>query len=265
MSSLKYRRLRFMLCVILLGGFWRLYERYVWMSFRGFSIVVDEPEIERRFWDVLPERYIRFWPLFIRGSLEVGDFLEKTLPVFVRTRMTGFGSFATDIKLLSPWLLVEWRNAIWCVAKEGRMWNVGDENIKVRGMEIPKKPLWKISSGSEELSLPGGVFPLIFSTDAIENFLLKFGDSPWFGYVSEIVVDHRVGTELFKLVLIRGRQEFHILIQEGKYEARDITIALEDVLEELFKEGGNYYVDATYNNKIVVSDLPLSGTIGVSR
>lgn len=238
------------------------------MSFQGFTIIVDEPDIERRFWDVLPEGYIRFWPFFIRGSFGIGDFLEKTLPVSVRTRMTGFGSFTTDIKLLSPWLLVEWRNAVWCVAKEGRMWNVADKNIELRGLEIPKKPLWKVSSGfggSEKLPMPKGVFPLVFSTDAIENFLLKFGDSSWFGDVSEIALDRRAGAELFKIVLLRGRQEFRILIQEGKYETQDIIMALGHVLKSLFKEGGNYYVDATYDNKIVVSDLPLSDTIGVGR
>jgi hypothetical protein len=235
------------------------------MSFRGFTIVVDEPEIERRFWDVMPEGYIRFWPSFIHGSLGVGDFLEKTLPVSVRTRITGFGSFTTDIKLLSPWLLVEWRDAVWCVSKEGRMWNVADENIKIRGLDIPKRPLWKISSGMEGSALPKGVFPLVFSTDAIESFLLKFGDSPWFDDISEIVLDRRAGAELFKIALVHGQQKFRILIQESKYETQDIIMALGHVLKGLFNEGGNYYVDATYDNKIIVSDLPLSDTIGADR
>ncbi|GHS90292.1 hypothetical protein AGMMS49957_15950 [Synergistales bacterium] len=199
----------------------------------------------------------------------MGDFLEKTLPVSARTRITGFGSFTTDIRLLSPWLLVEWRNAVWCVSREGRMWNVSDKNTALRGLEVPKRPLWKIPSGldlgSEKFPLPSGVFPLVFSTDAIENFLLKFEDSPWFGDVSEIALDRRAGAELFKIVLLRGRQEFRILIQEGKYETQDIIMALGHVLKSLFNEGGNYYVDATYDNKIVVSDLPLSDTIGVGR
>ncbi|GHS92800.1 hypothetical protein AGMMS50276_01530 [Synergistales bacterium] len=238
------------------------------MSFRDFAIVVDEPEIERRFWDILPEICIRFWPSFIQGSLGVGDFMEKTLPVSVRTRMTGFGSFTTDIKLLSPWLLVEWRDAVWCVSKEGRMWNVADESIKIRALDIPKRPLWKVSSGfegSEKPPLPKGVFPLAFSTNVIESFLLKFEDSLWFGDVSEIVLDRRAGAEIFKIVLLHGRQKFRILIQEGKYETKDIIMALGHVLKGLFKEGGNYYVDATYDNKIVVSDLPLSDTISAIR
>jgi hypothetical protein len=249
---------KIILCPVLLGGFLRLNEHYLWTSFRGLSVEADNPALERRFWDVFPSRSSVFWPFFVWKSRDVRDYLERTLPVFVRIRAMGFGSVAVEIKMLSPRALVEWRGGRWCVSREGRMWNADDGNTQLPGLRVPWKPLWRISSLSEPEDegalLPGGVFPSPVSIDSIDDFLSSFSSEAWFVDVREISLERRAGAELFRLRLVRGEREFTILIQRDKYEGKALNETLRHVLESLFREGGGYLVDATYKNKIVVKD-----------
>jgi hypothetical protein len=244
------------MCPILLGGLWRLNERYLWMSFRGLSIDVGDPALEKRFWDVFPSRSLRFWPFFAQQSKDIETFLERTLPVLVSIRMTGFGSFAVSMKLLSPRVIVEWRGEVWCISSEGRMWNAGDRSLWFPGLRIPQKPLWRLASLSESVKedfhAPGGVFPSLVSIDFVEDFLSDFGGEAWFRDVQEVSLERRAGADLFRLRIVRGRQEFTLLIQRDKYEGRDLHETLNRVLEILSKEGGSHLIDATYKNKIVV-------------
>jgi hypothetical protein len=252
---------KFVICPVLLGGLWCLNERFLWMSFRDLSIEAADPVLERRFWDVFPSRSLKFWPFFAQKSKDIEAFLEKTLPMLVDIRMTGFGSFSVRMKMLSPRVIVEWRKEIWCVSREGRMWNTGDRSLWLPGLEIPRSPLWRVASLSEleneinegELPAPSGVFPALVSIEFIEDFLSSFGGETWFGDVREISLERRAGSDLFRLSLVRGEQEFIILIQRDKYEERDLNDTLASVLETLFEEGGSHLVDATYRDKIVVS------------
>ncbi|MDR1622206.1 MAG: hypothetical protein LBS00_07515 [Synergistaceae bacterium] len=244
-------------------------ERYIWMSMRGVTIKAADPVLEKRFWDIFPSRCLRFWPLFLRRSQAIGAFLERTLPVLVYTRMTGVGKFTTDIKLLSPRVLVEWRKQVWCISQEGRMWNVAERSLEVGGLELPRKPLWRVpflsGESSGDVSLPQGVFPSLFSVEAIEDFLTGFGNESWFENIEEIVLDRRAGADLFKLRFVRGGQELMILLQKDKYRGRELDIALGLILENLRKEGGNHLIDATYEDKIIVRKLSLSAGEGSSK
>jgi hypothetical protein len=228
------------------------------MSLRGLTIETADPALERRFWDVFPSQSLRFWPFFARKSKDIEAFLERTLPVLVNIRMTGFGVFAVEIKPLSPRVAVGWRGEVWCISQEGRMWNAGDKSLELPGMKIPQKPLWRIASlsepGKDGLPLPGGVFPSLVPIDFIEDFLSAFGDEAWFEDVREVSLERRAGAGLFRLRLVRGGQEFIILLQRDKYEGRDLNETLERVLKTLSREGGSHLIDATYKNKIVVRD-----------
>jgi hypothetical protein len=235
---------------------WRLNEHYLWMSFRGLSVHAADSALEKRFWDVFPARSLRFWPFFAQQSKALETFLERTLPVLVDIRLTGFGRFAVDMRLLSPRAIVEWRGEVWCVSREGRMWNAEDKSLWFPGLRIPQKPLWRVASLPESVKegipAPGGVFPSLVSIDFIEDFLSAFGGEAWFGDVQEVSLERRAGADLFRLRLVRGQQEFMLLIQQDKYDGRDLHETLNRVLEILSEEGGSHLIDATYRNKIVV-------------
>lgn len=246
---------------MLLGGLWCLNEYYAWMSLRSYSVEANDPALEKRFWEFFPAEGLRFWPVLIYRAQSISDFLEKAIPVVVRTTMTGYGTFSTKIDLLSPWLLLEWRGQIWCLSREGRMWNTADASLQVGGMKIPAKPLWRVASlaaspvSADERPLPGGVFPSLFPVDVIKEFLAEFEKENWFRDVQEIVLDRRAGADLFRLRFVRGAQEFRILIQEDKYGWQELSIALDHIMNRLLKEGGNHLIDATYANKIIVRNL----------
>jgi len=254
---------------MLLGGLWRLNERYTWMSMRGMSVSAANAALEERYWDVFPSQCLRFWPLFIRKSRDVAVFLERTNPVLVEIRMTGMGFFDADIKLLSPRIVVEWKGKVWCISKEGRMWSLADGSFGFKELKIPTKPLWRVLAssvvGEDEQLLPGGVFPSIFSTDAIDDFLKGLGNASWFGYVEEVTLDRRAGDDLFELRYVREGNSFTILIQRDKHEWEELSLTLEHILDRLGREGGGRLIDATYKDKIVVKSLSAGAVEGSSR
>ena len=259
MALKRSRWVKIVFCSMLLGGLWRLNERYMWMSMHEISVNASNPVLEERYWDVFPSQCLRFWPLFIRKSQDVAVFLEKTNPVLVETRMTGMGSFVTDIKLLSPRIIVEWKEGVWCISKEDRMWNLAEGSFGFRDLKIPLKPLWRVLASSfvheNEQLLPGGVFPSIFSIDVIDDFLKGLGGASWFDGVEEVALDRRAGDDLFKLRYVREGQNFTILIQRDKYGWQELNLALEHILDRLRKEGSDHLIDATYVDKIVVKSL----------
>ena len=270
MALRKRRWGKLMLCSMALGGLWRLQERYALTAMGGYNLKIDNPALERRFWDVFPSDALRFWPLYVCKSRDMGNFLEKTLPVRVDTRMTGVGTFATHITALSPWVIVEWKGQKWCVSREGRMWNLVDSGAQVNNLKIPQKPLWRVVSspdmiGVDERPLPSGVFPVLFPVAAMEEFLLGFSNSPWFNNVEEIVLGRRENANLFTIRFLSGGQEFLILLQKGKYEELEFNFALENILDRLRKEGGNHVIDATYKNRIVVRTLSADAREGGSK
>jgi hypothetical protein len=244
---------------MLLGSVWRLNEYYMWMSLGEYSVVTADPFLEKRFWSVFPEECLRFWPL-LPGKLEkVASFFEKALPVTVRTRMTGLGRFSTSMDLLSPWLSIEWDDQIWCVSREGRMWNTSDEDMKLTGLKIPQKPLWRVASSdvseAARAPLPRGVFPSFFPLETIRGFLEGFEKASWFANVEEIVLEHRGGAVLFRVRYVREKRRFTILIQADRSGWQELNRALEHILERLLQEGGNHLIDATYRDRIVVRSL----------
>ena len=263
-------RFRIILLSIFMGGSLCLFEHYAWLSLRNYTIRSATPELERRFWALLPSAGVRFWPLFIRQSQNIGAFMERTIPVAVITEMEGWGTFSTNIRLLTPWLLVHWRNQVWCISKEGRMWNTAEPQTRVGGLEVPKKPLWKISPffgsfGEDSGPLPAGVFPSIFPVEVFEEFGAAFGGEPWYKDLQEVVLERRAGADLFKLRLTRDKQEFAIWIHRSKYKQSDLNIALVHILSRLAKEGGNHLIDATYEDKIVVRKLSTGAGEGSSK
>jgi hypothetical protein len=142
--------------------------------------------------------------------------------------------------------------------------------LGAKELKIPEKPLWRIPSLPAETSgdvyaSPGGVFPSFFSIEAIEGFLTGFADESWFENVEEIVLGRRAGADLFSLRLVHGGQEFTILIQQDKYEWRELNVALGYILERLQKEGGNHLIDATYEGKVVVRSLSSGAGEGSSK
>ena len=149
------------------------------------------------------------------------------------------------------------------------MWNLAEGSFGFRELEIPLKPIWRMQASSiaceNEQLLPGGVFPSIFATDLIDDFLEGLGDASWFDGVEEVALDRRAGDDLFRLRYVREGQEFTILIQRDRLTWEELSLALEHILDRLAREDGGRLIDATYRDKIVVKDLPAGVVEGSTR
>lgn len=136
------------------------------------------------------------------------------------------------------------------------MWDASDSGELPVGLEA-KGPVWYLASLSDDMRpISSGVFSSPVSIDAVAAFLQEYQDYPWFGTVKEIVLDRRAGAELYRLTLARGKQKFELLIQRSKYGGQELGAMLEDILEKLAREPGNHRIDATYEGKILLRNLP---------
>ena len=136
------------------------------------------------------------------------------------------------------------------------MWDASDSGESPGTLEA-EGPVWHLASLSEDIRpMSSGVFSSPVSIDAVAAFLREYQDYPWFGSVREIVLDRRAGAELYRLTLTRGKQKIELLIQRSKYGGQELGAMLEDILEKLAKVPGNHRIDATYEGKILLRNLP---------
>ena len=251
------RRLGVLFLAFLLGGAWRLKEYDAWMSLSGYCVDAQGPALEQRLWDVFPSRCLGFWPWLLRDADGLREFLERAIPASVDTRMEGLGRFVTTIRWLTPWLKVKWHERLWCISKEGRMWDLSETEAPAFSAEAIKGPVWRLPALEGGLRAPpSGVFASPISTDVIADFMDEYRRCAWFDTAREIVWDRRAGMDLFRLTLLRGGQSFEVLIQREKYAGQDLGVALEEIFARLSKEGGNHLIDATYEGKILLRNLP---------
>ncbi|MBR1672138.1 MAG: hypothetical protein IJ702_04360 [Fretibacterium sp.] len=252
------RKLRFLFLVFLLGGAWRLWEYNVWMALTGYSVEAQSPVLERRLWDIFPMRCLRFWPWMLKDAKGLKDFLERDMPVAVETRMSGLGRFETTIRWLAPWLKVQWGGRLWCVSREGRMWDLAEVAEPSFAASV-KGPVWRLGPLEEQPQPPpSGVFDCraFIPVEVIAGFLGEYEGCGWFEAAREVAWERRAGADLFRLKLTRGGQNFEVLIQRAKYAGQDLGVAVEAILDRLSQEGGNHLIDATYEGKILLRALP---------
>ena len=249
----------------ILGGVWRCYEYRAWLPLSDYKVDAQSPVLEKRLWDVFPARSFYFWPwLVFKDAKNIKDFLERDMPVSVQMQKLGFGKYRTVIRWLTPWIKVAWRGRVWCISKDGKMWNADEMPIYAAQA---KGPVWILNNDKknnnveaevevdDNYMIPSGVFKSPVDTRAINKFLSEYQAYDWFSLIDQIIMDRRAGMDLFKIRLALDNQVFEILIQDGKYAGQDLGAAVNDILKKLAREGGNHVIDATYEGKILLRKL----------
>ena len=251
-------RSRLYLMAMIAGFITYIWNYEIWFAFNGYRVEAESNIIEKRLWEVFPQRCLSFWPYFLKDSKGLKEFLESDMPVKVETRMEGLGKFVTKIEWLKAWLKVEWRGQIWCISRDGKMWlfEQGSKNEDNIGNLI-----WKIeeNEANEELKNiqvpPGGVFKTPIKTEIMSSFLNEFNNFKWFEAAEEITWESRAGMNLFIVKLKNKTQKFELYLQPDKYPGQDVGQSIEDIFSKLMREGGNHIIDATYEGKISLRSL----------
>ena len=252
-------RRRILLFVMLMGCFTRLYEYRYFFTLKNYSIFSQSQSLEKRLWEVFPNRCLVFWPYFMKDNKGLKEFLERDLPVTVDTKMSGLGKFTTKINWLHAWIKVEWRGKIWCISRDGRMWlfETGNPEDRAAGNFV-----WKIpdDGGAVEFDVKVptiGVFSSPIDTSVIEGFMKEFGECEWLKSADEVTWQRREGMNLFILQINNKRQRIVIYLQPDKYRGQDIGGTIDERLEKLKNDGqtANYIIDATYESKISLRRL----------
>ncbi len=233
-------------------------EYRYWFALHDYRIEAQSQELEARLWEVFPKRCLSFWPYFMKDRNGMKDFLERDMPVAVDTEMKKLGRFTTTINWLKAWVKVEWRGKIWCISRDGRMWQyepgrpVDDEAGRIV-WKIPEEG--NIQEGANVQPPMFGVFRSPISTEVIASFLDDFRECRWFDAASEMTWERRAGMDLFILKLASGNQKFELYFQPGKYKGQDVGTVLDSLFDRLLNEGGNHIIDATYEGKILLRKL----------
>ncbi len=229
-----------------------------WFPLSGYKVVAQSQELERRLWEVFPQRCLSFWPYLLKDSDGMKEYLERDMPVIVDTHMDGIGNFTTKIDWLAAWVKIRWRGQIWCISHNGRMWlsGIGRPNEESAGRLVWKIPDEGNSQEGISLQAPmSGVFRSPISTEVIASFLEDFRGCKWFDDANEITWERRAGMDLFTLNITHGRQKFTLYLQREKYSGQDIGAEIDELYTRLIDEGGNHIIDATYEGKINLRKL----------
>ena len=224
-----------------------------WFALEDYQVKAQSQIMEQRLWEIFPKRCLTFWPYMYKDAEGIKEFLEKDMPVTVETESTWTGRFTTKIEWLRAWVKVQWRGKLWCISKDGRMWenSPGRQNDEDAGRLV-----WKINElEEEEAPQIYGVFKSPLSTEVIALFIEEFRGYKWFDAADEITWERRAGMDLFTLKLSHGTQRFELQLQRDKYKDQEIGRTIEDLFLRLINEGGNHIIDATYEGKISVRKL----------
>lgn len=246
--------------VVLIGCMTRIYEYRFWFTLKDYKVEAKSQALEKRLWEVFPQRCLTFWPYLIKDAKGMKDFLERDMPVIVDTKMESLGSFRTRIDWRKAWVKVNWRGKIWCISRDGRMWLYEPGKFSSEPEAETGNLVWKVpeDGGTGEFTVQPpmfGVFASPISTAVIDSFLEEFRGCKWFKAAQEITWERRAGTDLFILKLAHGAQRFELYLQREKYAGQDMGAALDELFTRLINEGGNHVIDATYEGKILLRKL----------
>ncbi|MBQ9419272.1 MAG: hypothetical protein IJU31_02725 [Synergistaceae bacterium] len=242
----------------ILAGFVTYFVYYEsWFALRGYRVEAQSSAIEQRLWEVFPRRCLTFWPYLLKDSRGLKESLESDMPVIVETHMESLGRFVTKLEWLRAWVRVNWRGKIWCISRDGRMWQFeqGSKADDETGKLIWNIPEQKHQDGISVQTPMSGVFKSPLPTDIFASFLSEFNTFKWFEAASDVSYESRAGMNLFRLKLASGSQKFELYLQPDKYPNQDVGQTVDDIFLDLLKKGGNHVIDATYEGKILLRDL----------
>ena len=251
------RRLRGIYFLALIAGciFYIRDYRY-WFALNDYQVKAQSQIMEQRLWEIFPKRCLTFWPYMYSDAQGIKEFLERDMPVIVETESSWTGKFTIKIEWLKAWIKVQWRGKIWCISRDGKMWE--DRPGKQNDKEA-ERLIWKVNELEEE-EPPHiyGVFETPLSTELIASFIDEFRGFKWFEAADEITLERRAGMDLFTLKLSSGTQKFEVMLQREKYKAYEeqgIGQSIENIFLDLINKGGNHIIDATYEGKFSVRNL----------
>ena len=229
-----------------------------WFALKGYKVEAQSQELERRLWEIFPQRCLTFWPYLLKDSRGLKEFFERDMPVTVETEMVKLGRFTTKIEWLKAWIKVDWRGKIWCISHDGRMWlyDPGRQDDSEVGKIIWRIPEQGNVQSDYNIQIPmNGVFQSPINTGVIASFVEDYKNYSWFDYINEISWERRAGMNLFILRIVKGEQKFEVHFQPDKYPGQDIAANIEDIITDLTDKGGDHIIDATYEGKIFLRGL----------
>ena len=254
----KVRRIKYIFLIfsfsILAGSYFFFFENFGFLSLKNYVLEAPSADIEKRFWELLPPKCIRYWPVLIYESTHIRELMEKTIPVRVFTEVKGVGLFYTRISYLEPWLMAEWRGSTWHLSKEGYMWTP-----ELYTFDVPKSPIWRISKtldryfGIEKSVIPDGVFKALFRVEEIRRFDGILRVQSWYSNAEYIDFDRRAGEFVLKITLNLNERRIILLINGEESKLSEIDMVLKQIMPQINLKDKEILIDMSYTDKVVVT------------
>lgn len=259
-TSIRWRTI-LILFSLLMGSVFFLYEEYAFLSLNECKIFAPSMQVEEQFWRVFPADCVRSWPALIFRLPQMAAFLERTIPIKVSFEADGFGVFDIKVSPLSAWLYVEWRGRLWYLSESGFMWDPSLLNLPA-----PHEVVWELTdtlfdsthSVSSQYQMnsqlpPDGVFPVIFPVAEIKSCFALFDKKAWAEKIQKVILERRAGEYIIKVSIMSDNQKILLVAQKESEKWRDMDTLLSHILPQVKKESGDFIVDMTYSNKVVIT------------
>ena len=216
----------------------------------------------------------RFWVIPLLRKEAIARELEERYPAGITVSISGWGRIVISAQSYVPWLELVYQGRDYVLSTDGHIWP--------KSFSIDAKPD-KATAGDGQLPLwhwdksLQGPFGDINKRDTIvqkstlpmEDLRLwqeRLSKQGWLGKTISVTVSLRGGSRFLKVVAQRNNQRIQLELGDHTENWETIFSATRKILAERAQaEQSSLVIDATYEGKIVASNVPPDGMDGKRR
>jgi len=244
------------------GSSFYLETFFHFLRVRSISFSPLEETSESLFWKKLKPEDIRWWPLLYLHKNRISREIERSLPVKANLQIIGLGHLEVKVASINPSFIVIWENMPWFVDLSGKIWG----KYRVANMSFPAtskdlKPALKIGKGFPaplpEMDLTGTedtVFQSLLPMDLISGWMKALRSLPWFDNIDQVVMRENAGAYLLLLRIRTDKGWIDLLVKPDHSKWLLLAEALGRIMPKFPLGYSNIFIDATYEDKIIVRD-----------
>ena len=217
----------------------------------------------------------RIWviPVLRRGAITRE--LEERYPAGINVSVSGWGRISISAVPRLPWIELGYKGQEFVVSTDGYIWpeslSMGWKGVGQRAGKLAKLPHWDWDKDLQApFEDPGKRENVVQkSTLPIKDVMAwqeKLSAQGWIGKPISVAVSVRGGERFLKVVAQRNKQRIQLEVDDDIEKWDTIFSATRKILSGQPDAGGaTLLVDATYEGKIVVGNVPPDGTDGNGR
>lgn len=212
----------------------------------------------------------RFWVIPVLRREAIARELGERYPAGITVSISGWGRLGISVRPRVPWLEMVYQGQDYVLSTDGYIWprsfSIGTKTEKAGGQ--PPLPRWQWDKNLQGLFTDANRRGTIVQKSSLpmedlRQWQEKLSRQGWLGKPISVTVSIRGGARFLKVVAQRNNQRIQLELGDRTENWDTIFSATRKILAERTQaEEPGLIIDATYEGKIVASNVPPDGTDG---